>query len=256
MPEPNSTRRPLVAVMGDAQQVGEQPRFTADAIPVLAAARSLDAIPLVVPPVGAELALEDLLAQVDGLYVPGGLTNVHPSRYGAEESHASGPYDPMRDETVLPLIRAAIAAGVPTLMTCRGLQELVVAFGGSLAEESAKPSEAQRHGTPKSAKTEEERYALRHEARIEPGGVLAALASEGTARVNSLHSQLVERLPPGLRVEATALDGTVEAVSVEGASAFALGVIWHPEYWAEVDPLSQAIMGAFRAAVWERARGR
>jgi putative glutamine amidotransferase len=251
-----TTRRPLVAVMGDAQQVGEQPRFTADTIPVLAAARILDAVPLVVPPLGDELAAEDLLARVDGLYVPGGLTNVHPSGYDAAESHAGGPYDPMRDDTALPLIRAAVTMGVPLLATCRGLQELVVAFGGSLAEESGKPSEAQRHGTPKSAGTEEERYALRHEARIAPGGVLAALAAAETVRVNSLHSQLVERLPPGLRVEATALDGTVEAVSVEGAAGFALAVIWHPEYWAEADPLSQAIMGAFRAAVWERARGR
>jgi putative glutamine amidotransferase len=67
--------------------------------------------------------------------------------------------------------------------------------------------------------------------------------------VNSLHSQLVDRLAPGLSVEATAEDGSVEAATVKGAKGFALGVIFHPEYWAERDEPSLAILRAFAAAV-------
>ena len=39
---------------------------------------------------------------------------------------------PARDATALPLIRAAIDAGVPVLAICRGMQELNVAYGGTL----------------------------------------------------------------------------------------------------------------------------
>ncbi|MNT88688.1 Gamma-glutamyl-gamma-aminobutyrate hydrolase PuuD [compost metagenome] len=67
--------------------------------------------------------------------------------------------------------------------------------------------------------------------------------------VNSLHRQAIERLAPGLVVEARAEDGTIEAVSVKGARGFALGVQWHPEYWAETDSSSQKLLEAFGDAV-------
>ena len=44
--------------------------------------------------------------------------------------------------------------------------------------------------------------------------------------VNSLHSLLIADLAPGLVAEAVAEDGSVEAVNVEGAGAFALGTIF------------------------------
>jgi putative glutamine amidotransferase len=50
-------------------------------------------------------------------------------------------------------------------------------------------------------------------------------------------------------VEATAADGTIEAVSVIDAKGFAVGVQWHPEYWAETDAPSRALFEAFGKAV-------
>jgi putative glutamine amidotransferase len=50
-------------------------------------------------------------------------------------------------------------------------------------------------------------------------------------------------------VEAIAEDGTVEAVSVIDAKAFAVGVQWHPEYWAETDKSSNQLFAAFGDAV-------
>ena len=64
-------------------------------------------------------------------------------------------------------------------------------------------------------------------------------------KVNSLHRQAIDRLGDGLVVEATAPDGTIEAVSVEAAKGFTLGVQWHPEYWAESDAPSASIFTAF-----------
>jgi putative glutamine amidotransferase len=63
-------------------------------------------------------------------------------------------------------------------------------------------------------------------------------------------------LAPGLAVEAVAEDGTIEAVSVENAAAFALGVQWHPEWRVLEDPVSRRLFAAFGAAVRARQRAR
>ncbi len=71
----------------------------------------------------------------------------------------------------------------------------------------------------------------------------------GEAVVNSLHHQGVDRLAPGLRLEAAAPDGQVEAVSLSEPKGFLLGVQWHPEWrWGEVS-LSRAIFSAFGDAL-------
>ena len=72
--------------------------------------------------------------------------------------------------------------------------------------------------------------------------------------MNSLHGQGVDRLAPGLVVEATAEDGLVEAFSVAGAQAFALGVQWHPEWKVLDNPVSMKIFEAFGDACRSRAR--
>ena len=66
--------------------------------------------------------------------------------------------------------------------------------------------------------------------------------------VNSLHHQGIDRLAPGLIVDATAPDGQIEAVSLD-TGGFLLGVQWHPEWrWAE-DALSREIFGGFGASL-------
>jgi putative glutamine amidotransferase len=88
---------------------------------------------------------------------------------------------------------------------------------------------------------------------IQPGGVLAGLGLPSEIAVNSIHGQGVERLAPGLRVEALAPDGLIEAISVEGGKAFALGVQWHPEWQVTANPHYLAIFQAFGDACRKRA---
>jgi putative glutamine amidotransferase len=66
----------------------------------------------------------------------------------------------------------------------------------------------------------------------------------------------VDRLGAGLKVEARAPDGTIEAVSVIGAKNFALGVQWHPEYWVGNDQPSRALFAAFGQAIRDYSEGR
>ena len=66
--------------------------------------------------------------------------------------------------------------------------------------------------------------------------------------VNTVHRLVIYRLAPQIAVEATAPDGTVEAVSVKGARGFAMGFQWHPEYKAADNPDSVKLFEAFGAA--------
>jgi len=91
---------------------------------------------------------------------------------------------------------------------------------------------------------------------ISPNGVLASLGLPQTIQVNSIHSQGVDRLAPGLQVEATAPDGLIEAFSYTAGKAFALGVQWHPEWQVSSNPHYLAIFQAFGSACRQRAMQR
>src|SRR5690606_21582668 len=99
----------------------------------------------------------------------------------------------------------------------------------------------------------EVQYAPSHAMHVQPGGVLAAIGLASEIQVNSIHGQGIERLAPGLRVEATAPDGLIEAISVEGSEGFALGVQWHPEWQVTSNPDYVAIFQAFGDACRKRA---
>ena len=94
-----------------------------------------------------------------------------------------------------------------------------------------------------------------HAIRLVPGSWLHRLAGASEIPVNSLHNQGVDCLAPGLVAEGTAPDGTVEAVRVDGAPGFAIGVQWHPEYDWEADAISRGIFEQFGEAVRVYARG-
>jgi putative glutamine amidotransferase len=239
----------VVAIATDVRTVEGQNVYAADTPAVDAIAQITGALPLLVPSLGRQLDIDAVLDQVHGLVLPGGVSNVCPSRYGVRPTEDYGPFDPKRDATTLPLIRAALVKGVPLLMICRGFQELNVALGGTLRVEPDHRPEEEKHGTPESAQTEDERYRLRQPLEIAKGGQLFDIIECERIQVNSLHSQLIDELATGLKVEGKADDGSVEAVTVRGAKGFALGVVFHPEYWADQDGPSYAILHAFGSAV-------
>ena len=102
----------------------------------------------------------------------------------------------------------------------------------------------------------EVQYGPAHPVRLTPGGLLARLAGRAAVTVNSVHGQGIDRLAPGLAVEATAPDGLVEAVRAADAPAFTVAVQWHPEWRFWEDPLSAALFAAFGEAAAERAARR
>ena len=77
----------------------------------------------------------ELLDVVDGVLLTGARANVHPTRFGTEPHPKHEPYDKRRDALALALVEACVDRGVPLFGICRGLQEMNVAFGGTLHPE-------------------------------------------------------------------------------------------------------------------------
>lgn len=240
--------RPLVAVTADRRAFDAYHWHAVVEQYIAALARVAVCTPLVVPALGSDIDMDAVLDGVDGVMATGSRSNVHPARYGGKGTRGHEPYDTARDATSLGLIEAALARGVPLLAVCRGMQELNVVLGGTLATEIQERPDGMDHRAPSEGALDE-RFALSHEVRPQAEGKLAALLGEAPFPVNSLHRQGIERLAPGLAVEALAPDGTIEAVSLPSARAFVLGVQWHPEYWAESDTPSRLIFEAFGEAV-------
>lgn len=257
-------RIPLVGIPCDVFARGQHPFHGVGERYIDAVAHGAQAMPLLLPATGAGrdqqpldglMPLDVLLDMLDGLFLPGSLSNVAPARYGGSPSAPGTLHDLQRDATTLALIPQAIARGVPLLCVCRGIQELNVALGGTLYQHVQEVPGKSDH-RPVDDPDRECRYGFAHEVEIEPGGMLEELFGPGALAVNSLHAQGIDRLAPRLRVEARAPDGLIEAVSVRDASAFALGVQWHPEWRFRDNTTGMKLFAAFGAAVRSRHRGR
>ena len=210
-----------------------------------------EALPLLIPSLHPALEPELVLAHVDGLLLTGSASNVDPAYYGGDEPRPGNLADAHRDATTLPLIRAAIASAKPCLFICRGHQELNVAMGGTLFQHLRELPDRFDHSDD-AKQGIEAKYAPAHEVTVQPDGMLETLLERRRFKVNSLHGQAIDRLADGLRVEALADDGTIEAISVDKAPNFALSVQWHPEWqWSE-NLESRALFAAFGQALTAR----
>ncbi|RRJ83497.1 gamma-glutamyl-gamma-aminobutyrate hydrolase family protein [Aestuariirhabdus litorea] len=243
----------MVGISACTRQLGIHPFHVAGHKYIAGVVQGSDVLPVIIPSLGEGLDVKATLARLDGLLLTGSYSMVQPHLYGANSSVDPSEYDLGRDATTLPLIREAIASGVPILAICRGFQEMNVAFGGTLHQRLHEVGGYQEHREDKE-QTIDQQYAVAHPVAIQPGGVLASLVDGESAMVNSLHTQGVDRLGDGLRVEACAEDGLVEAFSVEGAPAFSLAVQWHPEWKVAEHPFYHAIFTAFGDACRRRAQ--
>lgn len=244
---------PLIGVTACRQTLGKYDSHTVGdkyveaaghaGLPVLLPARSVPSDPLA------------LLDRLDGLLFTGSPSNVEPRHYQGPDSLAGTHHDAQRDAYTLPLLRLAIDRGVPVFCICRGFQELNVALGGSLHQRVQELPGYGDHREPQSDVLGEQ-YAPRHPVQVPPGGVFEQLGLPPTFEVNSLHSQGIDRLASGLRIEALAPDGLVEGVSLRNAPGFVIGVQWHPEWNFRDTAESLRLLDAFRDACQRFAASR
>lgn len=176
----------------------------------------------------------DVLRVLDGLLLAGG-ADIDPGRYG-QPPDARTESRPDRDAGELALLTAALAADLPVLGVCRGMQLLAVACGGALHQHLPDVVGHDGHRPAPAV------YGA-HPVTFAPGSRAGAVMA-GVDRVNSYHHQAVAD-PGGLTVTGWADDGVIEAVE-DPARRFALGVLWHPEAGEDLR-LFEALVAEARA---------
>ena len=240
-------RPPIVGIPCDHRIVGKHAFHMVGEKYIAAIRDGSSALPLLIPVLPDAIPAEEILASVDGLFFTGSLSNVAPRFYGGTAPREGVLQDEFRDTTTLPLLKAAIAAGKPTLAVCRGFQELNVALGGTLHQHVHEVEGRNDHRENNDAPLDVQ-YGPAHDVTVQ-GGLLAKILGEKTFQVNSLHGQGIDRLAPSLHADAIAPDGQIEAVSMPGAKGFLFAVQWHPEWKWRENAQSRAIFGAFGEAV-------
>lgn len=209
-------------------------------------------VPLLAPTCCGSDDLEQYLDMVDGVYLTGAGSNIDPSLYGQDNLTPGKAQDRDRDLFDLPLIRAAIARGLPIFGICRGMQEINVALGGDMHQKVYEEPGFDDHREDTDDPVEVQ-YAESHGVHLVPGSWLAKLMGSEEIRVNSLHGQAIKTLGEGLEALAHADDGLIEAIHAPQLPQFTLAVQWHPEWRAASNPDSVKIFRAFGDACRQRA---
>ena len=247
---------PVVGIPCDVRMIDIHPFHAVGEKYIDAVAHGARAVPMPIPcfgkggdlePLEDLCTIDGLLDRVDGIFLPGSPSDVHPRHYGTGEPRAFTMLDTQRDSLTLPLIRRVIERRVPLLAVCRGIQELNVALGGTLHMVLSEVDGLMAHRTGAST-SRDEQYQPLHDIDVVAGGVLSTIAKRRRCRVNSVHGQGINGLAPALDVEATAPDGLIEAVSVRDAPVMQLGVQWHPEWRFRERAFDHALFTAFGAA--------
>jgi putative glutamine amidotransferase len=250
--------RPVVGVIGNGHLIDE--RFAVQGVgerSLRAVAEVAGALPVMFAGAPEFTHVPALLELLDGVLLTGARANVHPTRWYAEPHPRHEPYDERRDTLALALIEACVDSGVPLFGICRGFQEMNVAYGGSLHPEIRELPGRMNHRMPRLETGEIHPdptviFAERHQVKLAPGGTFASILGCEAIRVNSLHGQGILKIGDRVVVEGVAEDGTIEAIRIDRASGFALGVQWHAEYDATSNPVNRALFNAFGEAVLSR----
>lgn len=227
--------KPIVAIVG--REITEAKGVRGDAYGAgrlySQAIERAGGVPLIVPPVALDdEAVASLVQSIDALVLHGG-GDVDPSRYGQDPT-APELYgiNARHDDVELAVVDAVLAADLPVLAICRGVQILNVALGGTLVQHIATHDDHTRRFHPVSL----------------TDGCRTAVAMRTTtpAACHSYHHQALDALGRGVRVVGRHADGTIEAVEVDG-HRWVVGVQWHPEDSATDDAEQQALFDALIA---------
>ncbi len=237
-------KRPLVGVIADRRMLGDHAFHMAGEKYLEALIRGSGVYPVILPALIEDIDVEEILEGFDGLFLSGSPSNVEPHHYMGDPSKPGTWHDPERDLQALALIPAAIRSAMPLFAVCRGFQELNVSFGGSLHQ---LVHEVPGFGVHKENPDDslEDMYGPAHGMSFTLGGYLEKITGVTSTRVNSLHSQAIDRIAEEFVIEAVADDGLVEAFTVRDAPGFTLGIQWHPEWKIMDNPVSLSIFQAF-----------
>lgn len=191
-------------------------------------------IPLAIPYV--KEALPEFLDRVQGVIAPGGVYPSPNDWYG--EANDDTPLHP-RAAFDFGLMREALRRDLPVLGICAGMQVMAYTHGGTCYRNVHQEASTELHH--KQPLNLKQRV---HPVLLEQDSRLFDLVGETEIQVNSNHNEAVRQVGNRVNVAATAPDGIIEAIELP-EYRFALGVQWHPEFFAEEDSPDQRIFKGF-----------
>lgn len=176
-----------------------------------------------------DVDVEAIAGRLDGVLLTGG-TDIDPARYGADPDPELLDIEEERDDLELRLLGSALDRGLPVLGICRGIQLVNVHLGGTLNQHA-----------PEHARFDVPAETAVHGVTLAPDSILQDLYG-ARREVNSLHHQTVAEVGGGLRVTATADDGTIEGLELGDT---VVAVQWHPEMMRSrpTDPIFRWLVG-------------
>ena len=215
-----------------------------------------NAVPMVIPALADEYDFVDLAKRLDGLMLTGGRANVEPHHYDGPPFPDDEVRDPPRDNTVLPLIRECVKQEIPVFGSCRGIQEINVAMGGTLHYRVHEVEGFNDHRMPREGDMEH-KFSERHLVVTAENSLFHQTCGSREIMVNSLHAQAVDKVAPGFKIECvSAPDGVIEGIRYTETDTFCVGVQWHAEWRLEENALSRGLWSAFGDACRHRAAAR
>ena len=189
-------------------------------------------VPVVIPPVNDPATILNVLENIDALVLSGG-ADYNPLYAGEEPSSQLGGINATRDLPELLITRLAYNRQLPVLGICRGIQTLVMALDGKVAQDIRESVNAQSLKHSQDA----DRSEPTHSVQVADDSVLSQIyQGQTTLYVNSFHHQAVKDAGKRFRVVATATDGVIEAIESTEFKPI-IGVQWHPECLCEGKPL-------------------
>lgn len=183
-------------------------------------------LPVILPPIGSDLAVRKIIDSLDGLVISGGDFDIHPRYYGEKPGNSLGNIIPARTEFELALAALALRRDMPVLGICGGAQAINVALGGSLIQDIKTEIDSAVEHQQSAGK-----HSGGHRVQVALGSLLHRIVERRAIEVNTTHHQAIKNPGKGLIVNATAPDGVIEGIESK-RHTFVLGVQWHPEVLA------------------------
>ena len=236
----------MSVMIGIPEPTGSDAAYNERALPqYFAALEAAGATPVVVPMNDLQDRVAKMLAEVQGILLPGSGFDVDPERYGEARIAECGPADAARTAVDELMLQDAFNLRKPILGICHGAQTLNVWRNGSLVQD-LKTAVNHRPGR---------EVVEAHRVIVARGSRLSQMLPLGGGleiQVNSSHHQAVRKPGDNLIVSAVSPeDGVIEAVELDAADHFVLAVQWHPERTYSVSAVSRAIFAEFVKAAKE-----
>jgi putative glutamine amidotransferase len=219
--------------------------------PYIAALHAAGATPVIIPLHERPDRVAKLLANTQGVLLPGSRYDVDPERYGETLTPECGPTDPARTAVDELLLQDAFNLHKPIFGICHGAQGLNVWCNGTLIQDLEAARKTAVNHSPGRDVVEA------HPVDITPDTRLANILRSSQTRepaVNSSHHQAIGKVGDNLRVSAVSPgDGVVEAVELDSSDQFVVAVQWHPERTYTAHAFSRALFSAFvhAAEAWQ-----